>query len=94
MQVDECTFKARKKQWVQFATLQLLIRGRIVTYYKQMYVLSQNLTLKNNPHRHWSDNRGWEMEQCIEHVVLHRTKEIIQIATFFNLSSDEVDCQS
>jgi hypothetical protein len=53
--------------------------------------------LKNNPHCHWSDNGGWEMGQFIEHIVLHKTKENMQIATFFNLSSDEVtliNCQS
>lgn len=40
---------------------------------------------------------GWEIAQAIEHVVLNKTKEIMQADTFFNLSCDEVtsvDCQS
>lgn len=37
------------------------------------------------------------MVEAIEQMVLHKTKEIVQVATFFNLSCDEVtlvDCQS
>ena len=97
-QVAESTVRDRKKKWIQFVTLlHLLIRGRPITDYEQMYVLYETLKLKNNPHHHWSDCSGWEMAEAIERVVLKKTKEVMQGATFFSLSCDEVtsvDCQS
>lgn len=98
-QVRESMVRARKKKkWVQFTTLlQLLIRGRPITDHKQMYVLFEILELKNYPHHHWSGSSGWEMVQTIEHVMLNKTKEIMQVVTLFSLSCNEVtliDCQS
>lgn len=99
-QVGESMVVDRKKKWVQFTTLlHLLIRGRPIKNYKQMYVFFEILKPKNNPHHHWSgvEFNGWEIAQAIEHVVLNKTKEIMQADTFFNLSCDEVtsvDCQS
>ena len=97
-QVAEFTVRDRKKKWIQFATLlHLLIRMRPITDYEQMYVLYETLKLKNNSDHHWSDTSGWEMAEAIERVVLKKTKEVMQAATFFNLSCDEVtsvDCQS
>lgn len=55
-----------------------------------MLVLFEILKVKNNPQHHWSDNTRWEMAQAIERVVLNKTKEIVQAATFFSLSCDEV----
>lgn len=65
--------------------------------YEQIYVLFQNLKLKNNPHHHWNDNNGWAMAESIKRVVLKKTKEVMQGANLFSLSCDDVtfvDCQS
>jgi hypothetical protein len=48
------------------------------------------LKVNNNPQHHWRDNTRWEMAQAIGSVVLNKTKEIVQAATFFSLSCNEV----
>ena len=75
----------------------LLVQGRPITNYKHMHVLFEILKLENNLDHHWNESSGWEMAQAIECVVLNKTKDIMQVTTFFSLSCDEVtsvDCQS
>ena len=63
--------------------------------YEQMYLLFDNLKLKNNLHHHWNDNNGWVMAELIKRVLLKKTKEVMQGANLFSLSYDDVtlvDC--
>ena len=56
---------------------------KTITNFKHMHVSFDVLKLKNNVDHHWIDSSGWEMAQAIECTLLNKTKDIVQVSTFF-----------
>ena len=40
--------------------------------------------------RHWSDNIGWDLVECLFNQVQLKTKEVMSKAMFFSITCDEV----
>lgn len=58
--MDESMVRDKEKKWIQFVTLlHLLIQGKPIIDYEQLYVFFETLKLKNNLHHHWNDNSRW-----------------------------------
>jgi hypothetical protein len=90
-QAAEGTNVTRKKKLVQFATmLQILSVGRPISDYSSFEKLFNTLKVPELPRGHWSDLSGYEILDSLSAIVLDKTREFLQGASFISLSADEV----
>ena len=81
--------RARKR--LQFATiLHMLQEGRPMLEYAALLRLLTFLGVPNLPKRHWSDNPGWGLAECMWSQVQLKTKAVMAKARFFSVTCDEV----
>ena len=66
--------------WVQISTLHLLMQGRPITCYEQMYVLFEFLKLTNNPHIH-----GYIVRDRKRIPLLFTPQRVVEGGTTYNL---------
>lgn len=81
----------RDKKKVQFATLfQILHNGRPLVEFESRFELYDFLQMPNNPRKHWSDNGGWDMAECMYAQVRKAIQQAVSSANFIALTADEV----
>ena len=81
----------RARNRIQFATiLHLLQEGRSMLEYAALQLLLTFLEVPKLPRRHWSDNAGWKLTECLHHQVQRKTTKVMKSARFFSITCDEV----
>lgn len=76
---------------IQFVTLlHLLSRGKPMLDYEAQKSVYQLLEVQRCPRKHWSDNAGWEIVECMDSILKKNIVEKIQRANYFSVSLDEV----
>ena len=81
--------RARKR--ILYATIvHLLQEGRPMLEYTALQSLLQFLKVPKLPRRHWGDNAGWDLAECLFQQVQVKIKEVMKQARFFSVTCDEV----
>lgn len=90
-QVTTFSSMERKMKLVNFTVLfHVLSKGSPMLDYEQHFALCKQLKVPNLPTKHWNDNSGWDMAECMTRVVIEHHKKELKDAAIFSLSADEV----